>query len=236
MKIFTTLFGNNKKPSAGEAEDKTVSAMPDREKQVYESDLLTRQRLYEKWVSKDEWLLKSEGIYLLAGVDPADASIMHENITELWNHARECVNKGLLPVINNELSEQEWRVKPSDLYSWATVSRIPVPAELTELMEFVLQTIKATAANVQQPINVNNDKEQNYLRHREIVMGASLALIADEPQRFCTRGGKLSSRLIAAEITANAVSWFKNEEPLLAQPAMEDLIESYLKMSVVSKN
>ncbi len=231
MNYLKHIFGKDRS-SEKETEKQTVATGTDREQQVYDTERLTRQKLYEHWVAKDEWLLKSEGIYLLAGFDPDNTSSMPAAVSELWDHACDCVEKRLLPVANSHSSEQEWRVKPSDLYCWATVSRVSVPLELSELMEFVLQTIKVASVNSQQYATAGTDNEQNYLRHREIVMGASFALIADQPQQFCTKRGKLSSRLIAAEIESNAAYWFRDEAPLLARSAMEDLIESYLDKKI----
>ncbi len=105
--------------------------MSEREKKVYDVDKLILQKLYEKWSCKDKWLLYDEGIPLLFGIEPGTSVSMDNELLnkkeELWVHAKECVQKNLLSVVNAEKPIIEWEVRPVDLYCWATVSRISMP-------------------------------------------------------------------------------------------------------------
>ena len=106
---------------------------------------------------------------------------------DLWQHASDCVNKKLLSVINPDVQPAEWRVIPSDLYSWAMVSRVPVPKELSALMDFVLQTIKVKPVSTKQAENLTSDDGHHarYQKHCEITLGAAMSLLANTPGPVC---------------------------------------------------
>lgn len=206
----------------------------DRARMVYGEDRINRQQLYEKWACKETWQLSSEGIPLLLGLDPESSDSLDEVTRkardDLWQHASDCVNKKLLTVINPDTQPTEWRVIPSDLYSWAMVSRVTVPQELSALMDFVLQTIKVKPVTAQQDGDSVNEKAHDviYQNHCEITLGAAMSLLANSPEKCQSSRGRVKASLIAAEILNNSNAWFGKEKPLLAQPAMEDLINRYI--------
>ena len=105
-----------------------------------------KQRLYEKWVCKETWLLRAEGIPLLLGQTPGSDSVKDDepddNGEALWKHARECAEKNILPVVNRECHPDEWRVKSVVLYKWAVTTGVRLPDEFSLLMNFVLRTVK----------------------------------------------------------------------------------------------
>jgi hypothetical protein len=209
-------------------------SMSERENKVYDPDKLTLQKLYEKWSCKDKWLLHDEGIPLLFGIEPgARATLDDESsikIKELWVHAQDCVQKKLLSVVNTEKPEVEWQVRPIDLYCWATVSRISMPAEFSTLMTFVAQTVKSTDVN---PTHDQNDGAQDiqYQRHREIVLGAATSLLVNAPELCKNDKGCVVCSQITRQINENKNQWFGDEKPLLTESAMADLINGYLKLT-----
>ena len=214
----------------------------EREKSIYGEDRIARQKLYEKWVSKDVWVLRTEGIKLLQGVDPGCTDNIdpdtQQQLQELWEHAIDCVRKKLLTVNNTDIPEEQWQVTPTDLYCWATVSRVNVPPELSGLMEFVLQTVKVkpVTKTVETAESENAGNDQRYQQAREITLGAAVSLLANNPEACRTRRGNVKANLIAAEIMKNADAWFGKEQPVLAQSAMEDLINRYIAESRVLVN
>jgi hypothetical protein len=209
-------------------------SMSEREDKIYGKDKLILQKLYEQWSCKDKWLLHDEGIPLLFGLQPGFSEVIDDElknkIESLWKHAQECVQKKMLSVINVDQPEDGWEVRPLDLYCWATVSRISMPDEFSNLMTFVAQTIK--------PIEVmptssheNGTEDMLYQRHREIVLGAATSLLVNAPDLCRNNKGRVVSNKIAKNIIENEDQWFGNDKPLLAEAAMTDLINEYLKLT-----
>lgn len=208
-------------------------SMDEREDKVFEKETLNLQKLYEQWSCKEEWLLYNEGIPLLFGVEPDSKNIdevLSGKIEGLWEHAQDCVNKNLLSVINKEKPAVEWQVRPLDLYSWGTVSRIPMPEEFSLLMSFVAQTIKAVRVQSEHAVSESN-QDILYQKHREIVLGAATSLLVNAPELCKNKKGKVVSNLIAKNILENENQWFADDRPMLAEVAMTDLIEQYLKLT-----
>lgn len=155
-----------------------------RMEEIYGRDQLALQLLYEQWVGKNDWKLKDEALLLLLAIDPElksfPGNIDEKNIYDkLWIHARDCVEQGLLKVINLEQAPEEWCVKPVDVYRWAIISRIEVPAELGRLMEYIVSTVKQAVAD--------KDGTDDYDKNRENILGMALAILAAFPER-CKNG------------------------------------------------
>lgn len=231
-KIKRLLLKNKNTYSSSQKNKSTVS-MKERENHIYGEDKIAQQRLYEKWSCKDKWLLYSEGMPLLFGIAPGTPlspdDEINEKIKELWEHAKECVHQRLLSVTNKDLPEYEWEVKPVDLYCWATVSRISVPQEFSSLMAFVVQTVKQAENKFTSDIDKNRNDDTNYQRHRELMLGATISILVNHPELCKNNKGKIVSKKIVNQIIDNEKIWFADEKPLLAQSAMEDLINRYLK-------
>ncbi|MBL1142361.1 MAG: hypothetical protein HND53_10055 [Proteobacteria bacterium] len=215
------------------AENSDVS-MQDREEKIFEKERLNLQKLYEQWSCEETWLLYEEGIPLLFGIEPQSRSILESDVSEkiesLWQHAKECGHKKLLPVINIEKPEKEWEVRPIDLYSWGTISRIMMPEEFSTLMTFVAQTIKPVETQSSNNYS-ENSQDIMYLKHREVVLGAAMSLLVSAPELCKNRKGRVVSNKIARNILENEDQWFGDERPLLAETAMADLIDEYLKLT-----
>ncbi len=212
-------------------------SLPEKQNTLYGEAHIQQQILYEKWVARDVWNLKTEGVPLLCGLNPDEEGTeteANQEVVNLWQHAKECVNKNMLSIKNTELDEDKWEVSPSDLYCWATVSRVTVPAELSTLMEFVLQTVKLQS----EPNNTTavSSEDQRYMADRETVLGAALFYLVNHAEKCQTRKGKISSRNIIPLIMQDSGIWFNKNEPLLNAPAMEDLINQYIKQQIPSGN
>jgi hypothetical protein len=230
-----TLFFSRKKNKSTVSINTPEMSMHDREEKVYGEGKLTLQKLYEKWSGKDRWLLYDEGIPLLFGMEPgfsvsSDDEVL-DKIESLWEHARECVQKKLLSVVNMDKPEAEWEVRPLDLYCWATVSRISMPAEFNTLMTFVAQTIKPSEI-ISNPVQSDGVQDMIYQKHREIVLGAATSLLVNAPNLCKNNKGRVISNKIAQHIIENEDQWFGGNRPLLAESAMTDLINEYLKLTM----
>ncbi len=212
-----------------------------REKQIFGEDKLQQQRLYEKWVSKQSWLLQSEGIPLLQGKDPQAVNDKSETVdykhehNDLWEHAKKCVEQNLLCVSNRENSPETWEVSPTDLYCWASVSRIKIPDQLARLIEFVIHTIKQPVTEIKSNDGMNNydsggehGHPEIFQNQREQVLGAALAILARYPEKCKNSKGRIRAELIVNLINEKGEIWF-GDDKLLSTAAMQDLLDKYLK-------
>jgi hypothetical protein len=232
-KIKSCFLSSRKTQSSSVVESESVS-MQQREDKIFEKETLSLQKLYEQWSCKESWVLYDEGIPLLFGVSPdykrsADDELSSK-IESLWEHAQECVNKKLLPILNAENPKEQWEVRPIDLYSWGTISRITMPDEFSMLMTFVAQTIKPVETQSNSNLS-ENSKDILYQKHREIVLGAATSLLVNAPELCKNKKGRIVTSNIAKNIIENEDQWFGNERPMLAETAMTDLINEYLKLT-----
>ena len=189
-----------------------------------------KQKLLEYWCKKEKWLLFNEGIPLLYAVDPKQKNKIADEliikIEKLRSHAKECVKNNLLPVLNNDQPEKKWEVKPINLFSWATVSRVEMPDELVSLMSFINQTVK-------QIDNFDTDDKINAINHmdRETTLGAAISILVNTPGSCRNTNGYIDSISIVHEIIKNEKHWFKDTERKLSEPEMIQLINEYLELS-----
>ena len=236
MNILTKIkscFSKNTDNKTAVDEQSVEISMEEREEKIFEKETLNLQKLYEQWSCKESWLLYDEGIPLLFGLEPGNNNIddeLSDKIESLWEHAQDCVNKKLLAVINQEKPAKEWQVRPLDLYSWGTISRITMPEEFSLLMSFVAQTIKPVSIQAEYTVNESSE-DMLYQKHREIVLGAATSLLVNAPDLCKNKKGKVVSNLIARNILENEDQWFGNDRPMLAETAMTDLIDEYLKLT-----
>jgi hypothetical protein len=233
-KIKSSIMGVKKNNNSAPPTPAREISMSEREKEVYDEEQLTLQKLYEKWLCKDKWLLYKEGIPLLLGVNPDNNGAIDNDsvnkIEELWVHAQDCVQKKMLSVINIEQPATEWEVMPVDLYRWATVSRIAVPAEFSTLMGFVMQTVKFEQNN-QANNQADGIQDTVYQTHREIVLGAATSLLVNATKQCKNDGGEIVVKQIVRLIADNKAEWFGEDKPLLEETAMTDLINQYVNLT-----
>ncbi len=229
---IVALFTNKLRARQSDPAQDVVSSMNGHEQHLHDATKLAKQRLYEQWVCLETWLLFTEALPLLLGIAPDEAQDIDETvrteIAALCLHAKDCVQKNLLPIINRDDVEQQWRVKPTELYRWATVSRISIPVELSGLMAFVMQTVLA-----QEQGDATSQQEKTTLalqQHRAIVLGAAVTVLTHQVDLIKTDQAILA-KLIAAQIMENKSRWFGEHPPLLTQTAMVNLIDHYLKQA-----
>ncbi len=230
FKKIISIFSRDNKKSLSVDHVQPVT-MRERERQVYDIEQLTSQKLYEKWLSKDKWLLHKEAIPLLFGLNPdAKRSDEYETdkVDELWIHAKDCVQKKLLHVVNPEQADNDWEVLPVDFYRWATVSRITVPAEFSTLMAFVMQVVKSENGSSYK--RVEGAQDSNYQKHKEIVLGAAISLLVNAPEQ-CKNNDEFVIDNIARLIIENKKEWFGEDNLLLEKSEMITLINDYINLT-----
>ena len=214
--------GNSpEKTATGNEADNREKNMNQRMEDIYGKDQVKLQLLYEKWIIKGDWRLKDEALPLLLAMDPGYKSYSTDNeqnkvLDELWSHARECVEQGLLKVINREQPPGKWRVRPVDVYRWSKLSRIEIPEILDRLMEFVVNTVKMDSALVE------------YDKNRENILGMALAILAACPEQCKNDNGQITVEKILNIIDEKRHIWPDKDKPDVPLSGYADLINKWL--------
>ena len=208
---------------------------------MHGENVIKLQLLYEKWVVKETWRIKDEALMLLSGFDPDKTGYLDQTdvkaISELWQHARACVQQGLLQVKNRENEPEQWCVQPLEIYRWAKISRVPVPDNLARLMDFISSTVKPQSNAVGVTTNVDDSSGKvtgKFDRDRENVLGMAVAILAACPDRCRNGNGNVNVDYMVRVINDNAIHWSGDGKPGLSQAAMKDLLEKWLKTVPVS--
>ncbi len=216
------------------------SALQQREINSVGETVYTQRRLYEKWVVKEDWHLQKEAVYLLFGIDPEntgglDDEATRQQIGKTLDHALHCIKQNLsLSAVNMAESELEWRVRPTEFYCWASVSRISMPSAMSELMEFVVSTVKGEKdrllGNYQQNGSAGSATgDSELLLQKEMLLGAALAVLAEFPDQCRNRKGRISVPAIVQLIQQHRDTWFAHTELKLSEMVMQDLISKWIK-------
>tara|TARA_B100001996_G_C18538585_1_gene545998 strand:- start:214 stop:912 length:699 start_codon:yes stop_codon:yes gene_type:complete len=204
----------------------------------YDEAKVNKQKLYEKWCKKEKWLLFNEGILLLLSIDPSKNDILDneiiQRVNDLKTHATECVKKNLLSVENINKAESNWKVKPVDLYRWATISRISIPDEFNALMIFITQTIKV---NIQEGnfVDFENSEDQLHQNENEIILGATMSFLINSPDICRNNDGNIDYKKAVSRIIENKKHWFGNDKQNISERKMINLIEKYVRISKVTR-
>lgn len=211
--------------------------MRQREKAIYGEDNIKQQKLYEKWVVKKSWHLKSQGIPLLLSMDPEkymDSKL--DEVTEkkyqnLWAHAQHCVEQDLLFVLNRESPVDEWEAKPIDVYKWAAISRVELPEQLSALMEFVMMSLHSTVNGSSDSSDSKSQSEASYNSDKEHILGAALAMLATYPDQCTNKKGQVRAENIVSLISKNESLLFAEKAPDLSTTVAVDLVNKWIKTS-----
>ena len=203
-------------------------------RELYGEARMNQQLLYEQWAVKDTWHLRDEALPLLYGMDPGSYKnnrgvlAEEEAIKGLWLHARQCIEHNLLRVANREQAPEEWRVEPLDIYQWAVVSRLQLPEPFVALMEFVGRTVKKSPQPVTPAASADGGRlSAAFDDEREKVLGLALAVLASCPEQCRNAAGEVTAGRILE--TCTALSCLPGQSPQLADGAMLDLIDKWLK-------
>jgi hypothetical protein len=186
--------------------------------------------LYERWVTKDSWLLMGEGVPLLLGCDPdlwltrcADLEILAE-VEQLDQELVELAREGTdLPVLNPEAPAHEQRVRPADVYLWTVGLGYQVPEPFATLVQYVLQVVKRPEMSKASP-----GAGASGAAARERVLGATVALLARTPQACRNEQGFVDPALIARLMAEQSVRWFESPRPPMPEADMATLIAQWV--------
>ncbi len=192
------------------------------------------QLLYEHWLKKELWLLRGEGLPLLLGLHPTEGTdaidpTLSEQLSTLWEHARQCVQKRLLQVSDPTLPPEQWQVEPLALYRWAVVSGCSMPQELTNLAEFIMRTIPSSTTAMDDTLPQQNAEAEYLIDEQRKVLAAAFCLLANHRDRCGTAEHQVDVKRLVTLISEDPGHWLNSPSPALSDAAMEELLQRTLR-------
>lgn len=191
----------------------------------YNDDNFALQRLYEKWVVKDEWLLFEEAVPLLMGIDP-ESDIANAKCQALGQNVRSAIDQNQLNILYSKVGEDTiHKVKPATIYHWAVANKMDLPLEFVNLMNFVLKTVLYTE---QYPEESNEAEDAPKSSDIEKILGASLAVISIYPDKCKNKRGQIKIDNILSLVDEHSDKLFSGGTPVLCTTAIRDIINRWL--------
>jgi hypothetical protein len=237
------LFGESKRIANSQIKQQASNKantvnMRQKEMGIYGENRITQQKLYEKWAVKSSWHLNTEAIPLLLSMDPekylapSSTDESKQKYEDLREHAQHCVEQGLLPVLNQERPADEWIAKPIDVYKWAAISRVEIPAQLSALMEFVMMSMVSIERAGNDSPKKGSHTEDSFNSDKERILGAALAMLVTYPERCKNKKGQVRAENILSLISENKSDLFGEEIPELSATVSIDIINKWMMISI----
>ena len=190
---------------------------------------LAQQKLYEKWLKQDRWLLRSQALPLLAGIDP-EAGAEGPETGDLWDKIAAAVASAELAVEDPAAAPDEWAASPQAVYRWATSSGFAVPEPFRALMEFILQTV-----TMQKPSRADGGAETDFHTGNEGILAAALSVLAAYPGQCLGRNGGIDIRKLIILMHEHAGELFGTDGLEYSYERIHDLLKSRIKKLVSSE-
>jgi hypothetical protein len=191
----------------------------------HNDDTFTLQRLYEKWVVKDEWLLDGEAVPLLLGLDP-ETDFSSAVCESLRLNAHAAVAQGsLMTTKSDEGAAGSHTVKPAVIYHWAMANRQELPIELVNLMEFVLKT---TMSLKPEACSQKESAAMSDRRDTEQLLGACFAIVATYPDECKNKQGVIKTERVLRLLDQHSDKLFNGQLPELSSTAIRDMVNHWI--------
>jgi len=192
------------------------------------SDVLEQQLLYERWLKREQWLLRREAIPLLFGVDPEAWPRANEDPAvaaaeaRLWQWMNEGDGDARPHLANPAVESEQWQVAPAAAVNWWRAAGMRVPETLENLLQFILRVVKTPeAAPAADAAPAPRAAEQ--------VLGAALAVLSKWPDRCRDEHGFADGALMLNVIRQHAAAWFDGPELPMDGDEAYALIERWLQ-------
>jgi len=193
---------------------------------LYNDDNFALQRLYEKWVVKDEWLLNEEAVPLLMGIDP-ESDIDNAKCQALRENVRSAIDQNQLNILHNKVGEDTiHKVKPATIYHWAVANKMDLPLEFVNLMNFVLNAVLSTEQDRE---DFNDFEDVPKSSDIEQILGACLAVVSNYPDECKNERGQIKIEKILSLVDDHSDKLFSTGTPALSTTAIRDIINRWLE-------
>ncbi len=189
-------------------------------------DTFALQRLYEKWVVKEEWLVNEEAIPLLLGSDPT-TDFLNSEYNQLQNRIQTAISEGDLKTLTGNVETLEHlKVKPAVIYQWAMANRLTLPMELVNLMEFVLKTV---LLNEPEPDSQNESGLSLESSDAQQLLGACFAIAANFPEECKNSRGVVKTERVLRLLDEHSDRLFDGQLPALSSTVIRDLVNHWVQ-------
>lgn len=189
-------------------------------------DTFALQRLYEKWVVKEEWLVNEEAIPLLLGSDPS-TDFLNSEYNQLQNRVQRAITEGdLKTVAGNGGNSDDLKVRPSIIYRWAMANRLTLPMELVNLMEFVLKTVLLGEKEEGSQYGSGSLTESNDAQQ---LLGACFAIVTTFPEECKSSRGVIKTEHILRLLDEHSDRLFDGQLPALSSTLIRDLVNHWMQ-------
>lgn len=181
------------------------------------ADDVDEQRLYERWLRRDEWRIRSEALPLLFGVEPSRwpdviASLKLEpQVEDAWHMLKACVAQSQFPsLIGTQREEEPWVAHPLDFYHWVRGQGLDIPPAFEQLAQFVATVIKRphSPSPASHALFGAGAPPQTQASEREKILGAALNVLAKCPEACRDEHGLVNGEAIAKLIAEQCIRWF----------------------------
>lgn len=182
------------------------------------------QRLYEKWVVREAWSLE-QTVCLFLGLDPVKP-VESESYTELKTQLSIAVKTGEVTVLGGSENKPESQTfEPAKVFSWARQNRVELPAELVNLMEFILKAVLPVDPKQEQPDAESLSKTTT---DSERILGACLSVLVNYPDECKNDRGKIKTERILKIVDRHSEQLFDGSLPVLSSTGIRDLVNNWV--------
>lgn len=182
------------------------------------------QLLYEKWVTREHWSLE-ESACLLKGQAPGDSS-RDQEVIQLEAELVNAVDCGEMEnLATGGINPENYEFEPQKVFNWASRRDIELPAELVNLMEFIIKTTAFAAPN---ELDDDSDSSIADSNDRERILGACVSVLANYPEECLNKKGKVSTERMLKLIDKYSDQLFSDELPGLSSTGIRDLVKLWV--------
>jgi hypothetical protein len=184
------------------------------------------QRLYEKWVVKEEWHVNEEAIPLLLGTDPT-IDFLTSEYKQLQSRIQTAISEGDLKTVTGSTETSDHiKVQPVIIYQWAMANRLTLPLELVNLMEFVLKTV---LLNEPEPDSQNESGVLSESNDVQQLLGACFAIAVNFPEECKNSRGVVKTERVLRLLDEHSDRLFDGQLPALSSTVIRDLVNHWVQ-------
>ncbi|MFT5132072.1 MAG: hypothetical protein ACI9SC_000535 [Gammaproteobacteria bacterium] len=202
--------------------------LPDRTREMKFNinDSVALQRIYEKWVVKDEWLLYEEALPLLSGLDPK-SYFVDTDCEAIRLKIQLAMEQGSLETNQtNRGGAVIHKVKPAMIYQWARAIGLDMPLEFSSLMEFVLKTVISADQRFVSNTDVQESRNSSDI---EQILGACLSIVSAFPEECKNNRGIVKTERILLLLEKYSDRLFGGHLPELSSTVIRDIVNHWLE-------
>lgn len=197
-----------------------------RKQRFYDQDLM--DAFMSDCLDMESWLLYSEALAILQGWEPSQnrtAGYCASDWAKEMKKLAEESQHTSLPLLNPTDKPTEWRVDPTAIVKWLWRKNLYPVNAVNESLQRIIGDISKS------DLNESDKQKRNTTHHaqkREEILQASLAVLAEFPER-CRTNGKVSASAIAQVLEEKSPILFESGDVPLSPERTVKVIRQALK-------